>query len=45
MRAERETRLIVTDGYHRASTLYAFDEAAPVPCKLVAIAQNEKDDV
>jgi len=37
VRAEREMRLIVADGYHRVSTVYAFDEAALVPCKLVGI--------
>jgi hypothetical protein len=40
-RAEREMRLIVADGYHRVSTVYAFDEAAAVPCKLVAISADE----
>jgi len=41
VRAEREMRLIVADGYHRVSTVYAFDEAARVPCKLVGIAEED----
>lgn len=38
VRVEREMRLIVADGYHRVSTVYAFDQTASVPCKLVGLA-------
>src|SRR5258708_24679390 len=28
-------RVIVADGYHRLSSVYSFDEEAPIPCKIL----------
>jgi hypothetical protein len=35
VRDERDTRLIIADGYHRMCSVYSFDEDAVIPCKLI----------
>ena len=34
VRDQRNSRVIVADGYHRLCAVYAFDEDAVVPCKI-----------
>lgn len=35
VRHQTSGRLIIADGYHRLCAVYAFDEDAMIPCKLV----------
>ena len=35
LRDSKNSRLIIADGYHRLCAVYAFDEDALVPCKIV----------
>jgi len=35
VRDGRRGRLIIADGYHRLCAVYAFDEDAVIPCKIV----------
>jgi hypothetical protein len=35
VRAERLGKVVIADGYHRMCAVYAFDEDAVVPCKIV----------
>ena len=35
VRDPKSTRLIIADGYHRLCAVYAFDEDAIIPCKIV----------
>lgn len=35
VRDERDTKLIIADGYHRMCSVYSFDEDALIPCKIV----------
>jgi disulfide oxidoreductase YuzD len=34
-RDERNGKLVIADGYHRLCAVYAFDEDAIIPCKIV----------
>jgi len=35
VRDDRRGRVIIADGYHRLCAVYAFDEDAVIPCKIV----------
>jgi hypothetical protein len=35
VRDETNRKLVVADGYHRMCAVYAFDEDADIPCKIV----------
>ena len=35
VRDERDSRLIIADGYHRMCSVYSFDEDAVIPCKII----------
>ena len=34
VRDEKDTKLIIADGYHRICSVYSFDEDAVIPCKI-----------
>jgi len=34
VRDERDTKIIIADGYHRMCSVYSFDEDALIPCKI-----------
>ena len=35
VRDERNSKVIIADGYHRMCAVYSFDEDAFIPCKIV----------
>ncbi len=35
VRDDRSRRVIIADGYHRMCAVYAFDEDAEIPCKII----------
>ncbi|MGH8751548.1 MAG: hypothetical protein ACREUV_07565 [Burkholderiales bacterium] len=35
VRDKKNSRVIIADGYHRMCAVYAFDEDALIPCKIV----------
>jgi hypothetical protein len=35
VRAPNNPKVIIADGYHRLCAVYAFDEDALIPCKIV----------
>ena len=35
VRDKANGKVIIVDGYHRLCAVYAFDEDAPIPCKIV----------
>jgi len=35
VRDENNSRVVIADGYHRLCAVYAFDEDALIPCKIV----------
>lgn len=35
VRDKAGSKVIIADGYHRLCAVYAFDENAPIPCKIV----------